>query len=562
MQKLKTRATTFICNILISVLSLISIGSYFMMPLWRIEAKYHIEEQALEQMLKEMLEENASENEEMQNLDITELIDEEGLTIPLSICLETKDVLSALGNNGAEIAKKIIGDNVERVLDSFSEPLNKIAKGLTKTVTKQALHTAMNEQIVGALTEEKSEEEFNTLLTDAGITDDYISEKTDALVETIFSENATISSISSEVTNIVSEVFDKLSASDNEELKDLQLTDENKAEIEATVSEVLSKIANEDGTINVNDLIAKGLLALLNGETPPTEDATPSANANNGVKPLSTSNQDGDSTSDAAGDSTQSDSLQSDSSQSGSADGDMDSDTEETNPQEELKIMLREKVLEKLPENAAQQIANVLKYVSYILIFTFLTWLYLIVKFLIKLAALNNSIKLSVPLAWGWLPFLVLYILPTALFTLIKNPPTFMQKLLGADAIASITEKMSGLQITFSTGAWVSFAVAVFLFLFNAFFYKNLRKRLKAVTNGEIARVEENNMATIATPASEEISENANIAKEESTVSEDKKEASPEENAEETKANEEKNEEENQAQPTKKAEETTDKKEE
>lgn len=548
MQKLKTRATTFICNILICVLSLISIGSYFLMPLWRIEAQYHIEEQALEQMLQEMLEENADKNEELQKVDVAELIDEEGLTIPLSIYLKTKDVLSALGNNKAEIAKKIIGDNVERVVDSFSEPLNKIAKGLTKTVTKQALHTAMNKQIVGALTEEKSDEELDSLLTDAGITDAYISEQTDALVESIFTENATVDSISNKVTTIVSEVFDKLSASDNEEFKDLQLTDENKAEIESTVSDVLSKIANEDGTINVNDLIAKGLLALLNGEAPSTDTSSPSANANNGVKPLSSSQQNDNSSSDATNDAT-----------SDATNGGTDGSMEETTPQEELKIMLREKVLEKLPENTAQQIANVLKYVSYILIFTFLTWLYLIVKILIKLTALNNSITLKLPLSLGWLPFLVLYVLPTTLFSLVKNPPDFMQNLLGADAIASITEKTSGLQITFSTGAWVSFAVAVFLFLFNAFFYKHLRKRLKAVTNGEIAKVEESETA-VATPAvtlpsTEQKPENIDFTKGEKAVSEQEKENSSDEQAEKFK-----NEEENQSTATEEAEKTTDEK--
>ena len=547
MQKLKTRATTFICNILICVLSLVSIGSYFLMPLWRIEAKYHIEEQALEQMLQEMLEKNAGENEDLQNVDIAELIDEEGLTIPLSICLETKDVLSALGNNGAEIAKKIIGDNIERVVDSFSEPLNKIAKGLTKTVTKQALHTAMNEQILGVLTEEKSEEEWDTLLSDAGITDAYISEQTDALVESIFSENATVGNISNKVTTIVSEVFDKLSTIDNEEFKDLQLTDENKAEIESTVSEVLSKIANEDGTINVNDLIAKGLLALLNGEAPSTDTSSPSAKANNSIKPLNSPQQNDNSTSDETGDATQSDSTE--------------GDTEATNPQEELKIMLREKVLEKLPENAAQQIANVLKYVSYILIFTFLTWAYLIVKILIKLAVWNNSIKLKLPLSLGWLPFLVLYVLPTALFSLVKNPPDFMQNLLGADAVASITEKTSGLQIVFSTGAWGSFAVAVFLFLFNVFFYKKLRKRLKAVTNGEIAKVEESKTPAVATPAvatptMEQKSESADSTKEETISKQEKEDSSKEQ------AIEDQNEEENQSTATEETEKATNEKEE
>ncbi len=482
MQKIKTRFAALLCNILICVFSASSILSYFISPLWEIKACYHLEEQALEQMLEDMLAENAEGNDALNDVDVRTIIDAEGLTIPLSISLKTKDVLASLGKNNAETAQKIIDDNINNVIDEFSEPLNQIAKMLTKTVTQQALHTAVNEQITGALTSEKTDEEVNDLLTDAGINNDYVTEKTNALVDAIFSENATVSSVSNQVTTIVEEVFDKLATSNPEEFSHLQLTNENKQQIESTVSEALAFIANDDGSININDLIAKGLLALLNGESPLPEqgEGSPEA-AFTSIKALnaeSSSTSASDSTTDNTDKSTDND-----------TNNDINKDGQAQDPQEELKAMLRTKVREALPENVTQSITNILKWVSYILIFTFCTWAYLIVKILIKCTAYNNTIKLKLPICLGWLPFLVLYILPTSLISLIKNPPTFVQNMIGAEATASLLETTKGLTITFSTGAWASFAVAVFLLLFHLFFYNNLRKRLKAVARGEIAKV-------------------------------------------------------------------------
>ena len=97
------------------------------------------------------------------------------------------------------------------------------------------------------------------------------------------------------------------------------------------------------------------------------------------------------------------------------------------------------------------------------------------------MGAKNNAVRLGLPIAFGSLPFWVFYLLPTLLVFLIKAPPAFLVGLLGgAQSMAELTKITSILSLTFSSCAWVSFAIGTFLFFFVLFFYRGLRKKLKS----------------------------------------------------------------------------------
>lgn len=545
MQKIKTKFITFICNMLICVLSLAAIGSYFIFPLWKVEASYHIQAATLEQMLGDILEEQAEENSEIANIDVKELVPSEGLTISFNLSLETKDVLSTLQEDAPAMAQNILDNTINATLNQFSDLMNDVAKKLTKALTKTLIHTTLKEQVSSVFEEEM--ENIEEIMSNAGIDDSYIIEKADELVDTIFNDSVTVNDVSQNVTNIVEEVFDKLANSGNEDFKDLSLSTEDKTMIEETVSDVLSFIAQEDGTIDIDSLIAEGLLAILGGESPedilnqlPDEipDDFP-IGARDNFKQSNISYL-----SDSLDDSM-------DNPIDDSMTGDENNITEEEkDAQEELMALLREKIMEMLPENTAEKMATVLQIASYVLLFTFLTWAYLIVKIILKLLATNNSIRLGLPLKWGWLPFLVLYIFPTALFALIKSPPAFLANALGEEAVQSLTTFSKDLTITFASSAWVSFAIAAMLWLFNLFFYRRLRKTLKAIARGEISMVEEPKQPkakTVSQPIEKEESETDSSTEdtersnteEETTEYEDNAEETPEEPEEETEEAEE-----------------------
>ena len=136
MSNFKTKLAVFLSNILICILSLVSVGAYFVMPLWQVEAQYCIDKQGVEKILNDLIE--SDEEETTSSINISDLIGEDGLTIPLKIRLETKDVLYTLKDSGTEVAEKIISDNLNLVIDSFSETLDKLSKGLAKAMRPQA----------------------------------------------------------------------------------------------------------------------------------------------------------------------------------------------------------------------------------------------------------------------------------------------------------------------------------------------------------------------------------------------------------------------------------------
>ena len=523
MQKLKTRTTTFICNLLVCVLSLASICSYFILPLWKVEASYHIQASTIEKIIEEMLAESEEEGNEMDEgdnemneesaeeesgalidlskIDIDGLVPQEGITLSFSLCLETKDVLASLGKNAPTAAQKLIDNTLSATIDQFSDLLGDISKQLTKMITNALIQTTVKDQISSVLKDEM--EEIEQIMSDAGIDSSYITEKTNELVDCIFSENVTVDNISENVTDIVEEVFDKLANSGNEEFEELTLSAEDKELIYDTVSEALSFIANEDGTIDIESLIAEGLLSVLNGESFEIPDEIPEEvfdeipdNAIEGMRVtyMETNIDNAD-----------------DSKQSIIENGD-----NETNPekdtQAELKALLTAKISELLPKNTAQALTNIFKVISYILLFTFFTWLYLIIKIICKLGALNNSIRMGLPLWLGWWPFLVLYAIPKSLFKSLTNPPAYLIKLLDEESKQALSEFTSSFHISFTTGAWVSFAVAIVLILFNLFFYRKLRKTLKAIAKGEVTTVEASKNANTQ-PAS-----NANTQEEAATA--------------------------------------------
>lgn len=86
--------------------------------------------------------------------------------------------------------------------------------------------------------------------------EEYINQKTDALLDAIYAENATVDGVSQKAVETVEEVFEKLDESGVAEFQGAALTEENKEEIKNSIAEALSVIADENGNIDADDLAA------------------------------------------------------------------------------------------------------------------------------------------------------------------------------------------------------------------------------------------------------------------------------------------------------------------
>ncbi len=486
MDKKGTRFKVLICNVVIMALCLLSIISYFFMPFWKITVSYALTEDTIESFLGsdqgdsqpesgEESKSGANENISIsENLEIApkDLVGEDGkLVLSLSIRIKTQDVFSSLKGEARATAEKILGDNIHSMVDQMMAPMEKLVRNVAKAASKQALKNSVKNSLSSMLNGDKTNEELEQLLNDAGVNDEYINEKVNTLMDDIYSDDATVESIAHDITEIVDEVLDMIGQS-NPEYADLVLDPADKAEIEKTVTEALESIALEDGTIDINEFLAQMMLeAFGTGEedTDNSDTTTPAAKRLSAVY-ASTGEQP-----------KYEDSIA------------------------ELKAKLHEEIVETMPDDTAEIITKVLTYVSYVIFFTFFTWAYLIIKILVKMGMKNNAIKLKLPILLGWIPFFVLCMLPAGLMLVVKNPPTALANAMGLDG--SARAQLDALSFTFSSASVVSFVVAVFLLFFVLFYYRKLRKTMKQIANGELSEyggVPSGNAAANGTPLTDE----------------------------------------------------------
>lgn len=432
MSKSGSRFTVFLFNILIALLSVAAVAALFFAPLWKIDVKYVMQKEVLEKILPE----------EAKEVDLDEIVGD-GIPLSLTVSVQTKDTIrSALGKDARQSVTDLIENNVDKVVDELSPTFDEIAEKIVRSTAKTAVRDAVNEQVKNFLQNagsEATDERVSELLKQAGVDEEYINQKTDALLDAIYAENATVDGVSQKAVETVEEVFEKLDKSGVAEFQGAALTEENKEEIKNSIDEALSVIADENGNIDADDLAANLILEMLRSSEDESEPA---------VAAMDFTTQETD---------------------SGSA---------EEDATEQLKAEVKQMIMEKLTDETLDTIVLALRIVFGVLCFTAFTWAWLIVKILFKAFSRNPAIKLKLPIWLGWLPFLALVLLPMGAMLLIKAQPSFLVNLLGAEMMESLSTFFASASLSFSSAAWVAFAAAVALIILSIP-YGIFRRRLK-----------------------------------------------------------------------------------
>ena len=419
MSKSGSRFTVFLFNILIALLSIAAVAALFFAPLWKIDVKYVMQKEVLEKILPE----------EAKEVDLDEIVGD-GIPLSLTVSVQTKDTIrSAVGKDARQSVTELIENNVDKVVDELSPTFDEIAEKIVRSTAKTAVRDAVNEQVKNFLQNagsEATDERVSELLNQAGVDEEYINQKTDALLDAIYAENATVDGVSQKAVETVEEVFEKLDESGVAEFQGAALTEENKEEIKNSIAEALSVIADENGNIDADDLAANLILEMLRSSEDESEPAV------------------------AAMDFTTQET---------------DSGSVEEDATEQLKAEVKQMIMEKLTDETLDTIVLALRIVFGVLCFTAFTWAWLIVKMLFKAFSRNPAIKLKLPIWLGWLPFLALVLLPMGAMLLVKAQPSFLVNLLGAEMMESLSTFFASASLSFSSAAWVAFAAAVVLII-------------------------------------------------------------------------------------------------
>ena len=432
MSKSGSRFTVFLFNILIALLSVAAVAALFFAPLWEIDVKYVMQKEVLEKILPE----------EAKEVDLDEIVGD-GIPLSLTVSVQTKDTIrSALGKDARQSVTELIKNNVDKVVDELAPTFDEIAEKIVRSTAKSTVRDAVNEQVKNFLQNagsEATDERVSELLNQAGVDEEYINQKTDALLDAIYAENATVDGVSQKAVETVEEVFEKLDESGVAEFQGAALTEENKEEIKNSIAEALSVIADENGNIDADDLAANLILEMHRSSEDESEPAV------------------------AAMDFTTQET---------------DSGSVEEDATEQLKAEVKQMIMEKLTDETLDGIVLALRIVFGVLCFTAFTWAWLIVKMLFKAFSRNPAIKLKLPIWLGWLPFLALVLLPMGAMLLVKAQPSFLVNLLGAEMMESLSAFFASASLSFSSAAWVAFSAAVALIILSMP-YGIFRRRLK-----------------------------------------------------------------------------------
>ena len=439
MSKSGSRFTVFLFNILIALLSVAAVAALFFAPLWEIDVKYVMQKEVLEKILPE----------EAKEVDLDEIVGD-GIPLSLTVSVQTKDTIrSAVGKDARQSVTELIENNVDKVVDELAPTFDEIAEKIVRSTAKSTVRDAVNEQVKNFLQNagsEATDERVSELLNQAGVDEEYINQKTDALLDAIYAENATVDGVSQKAVETVEEVFEKLDKSGVAEFQGAALTEENKEEIKNSIAEALSVIADENGNIDADDLAANLILEMLRSSEDESEPAV------------------------AAMDFTTQET---------------DSGSVEEDATEQLKAEVKQMIMEKLTDETLDGIVLALRIVFGVLCFTAFTWAWLIVKMLFKAFSRNPAIKLKLPIWLGWLPFLALVLLPMGAMLLVKAQPSFLDNLNGREMMESLSTFFAYASLSFSSAAWVAFAAAVVLIILSIP-YGIFRRSLKRVKREDL----------------------------------------------------------------------------
>ncbi len=439
MSKTGSKFAVFLFNILIALLSAAAIVFFFLSPLWKVHVTYDLKAEKLEEMLKD----------EMGDVDLSEVVGE-GIPLKLTLTVQTTDVFSALtSSDTGKTVEKTIEANVDSIVDQLSPTLDEIAEKFIRFVAKQGVQTVVKDQIREYLQESEptvSDKRMEELLDKAGFTDEYINQKTDSLIDAVYADGATVNSVADRATAVVEEVFEKLAESGEEVFSGAALSEENKQNIRNTISKNLAAIADEEGNLDANDLAAKLLLDLLRSAKKSDAPESQTAGAL-----LSTDKTPGDSATSGG---------------------------ENEDAKEALKAEVRQYIMDGIGDNAAEGIVVALKIAAGVMCFVFFTWAWLIVKMVCKLFSKNPAVKLKLPIWLGWLPFLLLVLLPMGAVALLEANVSFIVNAMSADMLEGINRILGITQFSFASSGWVAFAAAILLIVVSIP-YGILRRKLK-----------------------------------------------------------------------------------
>lgn len=416
------KLTVWILNGVIAVLSLIGILCYTFGPVWTIGVNYHFTSAEVADMIGTI-----------ENVDLEEALGPDGLDVNLAVDIGIDTLFGSVGSDADAVVAKIIDKNASGIAETLSASIGGVTRKVVASVAKNMIHDKVNEQVREYLNNHSdssySDSEIAQKLEKAGLGDEFINQKTDELFSAIYSEEKTDSEeMGNLVVGIVEDACQKLQASDEEFKNAYPLKDSDVSSIKDGVKKAVDKFTLENGTIDPDGLINSLIGDMLK-------------KMNEKEKSAALCSAD---VAETSGDTV--------------------------NIEEELKTMLKNNI----PPQLGTILIWVLRANLLLVAISAAAWIYTIVKIVMKFlnSQSEQTVKLKLPILFGWLPFLVLFCVPSLAFSILLGMPV-------AQAGGAL-EALSKINISFYSIGWVALLSAGICFGISIFYMVLRRKNRKA----------------------------------------------------------------------------------
>lgn len=432
----KHRAAIMVMNVIVALLCIAAIAGYFFMPLLTLRVKVDLSAQDLEDMVGSSSQEIVFSDPAPVDVELS--VDTMEFVLPLfngDPALASQDLISAK----VDSLSRSIGGKMKTVIADVTE-------GTIRNTASKIVSDKAKETIKDALPD-LSDDEVTSIMEEADITDEYLNEKTQSVIDALYEEDASVEKVSELAVEAVDEVFTKLQSTGREELSGLTMTEETAQQIRDVVSDSIGDFADDEGKLNADDIIDRILEELAGSLGGGTASAAP-------LSPVI-------SLSAAAGE---------DAGEGRAADASGTSSAEDA-----LAENISSLILSRLDVAA---IANIFVYVAIgvavLVLISMAAWLYLLIKVFVKGFTMNPAVKLKMPIIFlGWLPALFFFIIPS-IALIVFNSFGGISALLGEELalIAGISFQTSGII------ALIAAALLIVLFIPYGIVRKKLRLEL------------------------------------------------------------------------------------
>lgn len=422
------KAKVLIFNAVIAAICLFAIVMYIAKPFIKLDVEFTITAETMEELMggssgdgsggSTTFAENSGSTGGY-SVDYADILGEDGILVSADLEITPSAFFKAfsLTNEGVKdyVYNEIATPNVKKIIEELKEPIGKIVENTVKAIMQEAVKESLKD-----FTES---EDINTVLSDAGVD---LSDNVDAIYNEFDRDGSTVDTVVDVIVEQIDEVTAKLAQSGNQDFADVNVSEETKEEMKNSVRDMLTELdlIDEDGTIkDIDAALAAIMQQALGGSNDGNDEQVSTENK---ILAKSFANE-GESAS--------------------------------TSSEEELANQLAETLLQELnlDDESAATVSLVLKIVAGVLICSIATWAYVVLKIIIKVFLKNSSVKIWLPIWFGW----ILQWLCFAVNIVVKT-----------------VVNVKGINIALSTSAFFAFICAVALIVVSIP-YARARKKLK-----------------------------------------------------------------------------------